>query len=74
MFKRLATILRDAFASDEEPENTGAHAEDKEAPHYHHDKRALKDQFTNHWDLDTMTHAELEEYARQQKHNQDNSD
>jgi hypothetical protein len=67
MFKNLRAGIKALFAEDEKPEETGAHAEDKDAPSYHRDKRAIKDQFTNHWDMDYMTHEELEALAKEQK-------
>ena len=70
MFKRLRqwfSQLGSADASANDASGSGAHTDDQEAPHYHHDRRAVKDQFTNHWDMDFMSREQLDEMARQQR-------
>ena len=70
MLKKLRQWFSRLGASDpseDSPASSGAHTEDKDAPHYHHDRRAIKDQFTNHWDMDFMSREELDELAKQQR-------
>ncbi len=42
----------------------GAHPGGASPPSYHKDKRALKDWYTSHWDLDYMSREDMDELAR----------
>ena len=71
MLRRLIGMLTRQSGSAKEhqsdPAKAAAHVEGKDAPHHHHNRRAVKDWHTNHWDLDFLSRDELESLANRQQ-------
>lgn len=55
-----AEEMADGPARPPRGENSVAHPGTDKPPEHHHGRRAVKEWFTNHWDMDYMSQEEIE--------------